>query len=727
MNMLSATGISYGYSGSDAEALTNVSIGVRAGELVAVMGGNGSGKSTLARIVSGSMEPLAGEVLADGMPLRTHWHMAGLVRQDPQSQLVSEVVYDEISFGLRYLGVDARDVDQRVKDAANACGLARVMDVPTSQLSGGELQRLALAGILVLDPSYLVLDEATSQLDTTSRRSFFELIRQQAAAGKGVLVVTHYLVEALQAHRVVVMHDGTIAWEGTPQALLNDSHALGLACVDPIELELCAGRRPRRHLVDEDCGTHCLNLDSVCVTRGTVEALKGATAHVGAGITLVAGRSGSGKTTLALCASGLLSPKEGSVSLDGTPVRVGEVGLCMQRPEDQLFCESVLDDVQFGPRNMGLSSEEELLAASTALERLGIEEELWQRHPLQLSGGEQRRIAIAGILAMDANVIVLDEPTAGLDGVGRSNLREILCEVARLGKSVVVVSHDIDEWLPYANGVVLISEGRVVFQGPASEIWLEPKLLMHTGHQSLWEQRPVDDHVQAREHQRPTAPLYAVPCGVKVVFLLALTALLFLCDAPVAVGIGFCLACMALLLAGMNLRSGLRVMRRIAVVLAFAWVANALVLDGSADIPLVGNAGISSAGVVRGTVSVVRIVTLALLAAAVAHTTTAAELAHALLAPLRPLQSIGVSIRDVELSVAIALRYIPSSIETFTRIANAQLVRLAPLRSGNVARRLRSWGSVLVPMLVSQMHQADELASALKDRGMGRQNETEGT
>lgn len=735
--MLKATNIVFSYTQESNHVLDDVSLSLRHGEVVALVGANGSGKSTLARIVAGSMTPRYGEVTIDGERLERSWPQVGYVRQDPQSQLISEVVSEEVALGLLEHGLSRDCVERRVSETLEECGISHLAHMQTSSLSGGELQRLALAGVIAYKPSYLVLDEPTSMLDHNARELFNSVVRREVGNGVGVLLVTHRISEAMRADRVVVMDSGKRAWEGTPEELRQRPDLLALAHLETPE---ASGGRPAKEVVDGADATSVepheqaggLLIERASVERDGLFALNDVSLSCARGhVLLLSGRTGSGKSTAALVASGVLKPNVGAAFLGQEPVCVGDVGLCQQHVEEQLFSSTVLQDVMFGPLNLGLDEEAARQLACSALETMGVSGELWGRHPYALSGGERRRVAIAGVVAMERDAYWFDEPTTGLDGAGSEQMRKLARRLANDGKAVVVISHDVDEWLPAVDDVVLLSEGKVSYAGSARHLFEDDSALVEAGLRSPrtrgheWGGPKADEAVKPAPSSafdmrvsRVTA-LHRVPAGIKVVGLLAVTILLF-GTGNVAV-VAAATACSVLLMAFAHIQPGdaLRAVKRTSVVLVFALVGSTLVLDGTGDVPLAGAAGISSVGFDRGVLSCLRIVTLVWFVLAAARTTTSSEVARAILTPLRPLERLGVPLKGFFTTVTLTLRCIPMAQEVFRRIEVAQLVRRAPLHEGHVRSRLSSWVSVLIPAIATLMMRADELGAAMDERGFG--------
>lgn len=497
-----------GFSYGNADVLRGVSLVVRPGERVVLLGRNGSGKSTLSRLMNGSLLACSGEVVVDGITSAPETRGAiaaavGYVRQDPRNQIVSPLVRDEVEFGPRNLALPREEVRARAEGALAACGLEALRLRMTDELSGGQQQLLSLAGVLAMSPRYLVLDEVGSHLDEAARTAIAGLVRGLVRGGTGVLEVAHGPETLFGASRAVVLEGGRIAWEGRPEGLLRSERALrasGLSddpltaplvelvtrggmlgeSPDPAALaDVLTVRDASREVVGRP-ERHRLSLERASVSYDDLVALDDVTFSC-SGVTLLLGASGSGKTTAARVLAGVLAPDEGEASLDGAPVRAGEVGLSFQRPEDQLFADTVLEDLSFAPRMLGLGHREADARARDAAERLGVTEDLLDRSPFELSGGQMRRVALAGVLAAHPRACVLDEPSAGLDAPARRSLRELVSSLAREGVATLVVTHDAAEWLDVADDVVLLVGGRVVARVGAEEAARSPELFRAAG------------------------------------------------------------------------------------------------------------------------------------------------------------------------------------------------------------------------------------------------------
>ena len=607
-------------------ALHGVSLCVERGEVVALIGHNGSGKSTLGRLVCGAQLPQSGAVCVDraftaNVPGRALVRrLVGYVGQNPADQTVSTIVSDELAFGLWNIGCTEGEIAERVANSLDAVGLAGFEDREVQSLSGGELQRLVLASVLAMEPGYLVLDEVTSQIDSTFRSQFRGLVARLAGRGVGVVLVTHDPLEVLSCNRVLVLDAGKVIWSGAPGSLLVDyrdlwdwvlppngyADALRRAVADGFDLaggfapaqlatwlrsvraDGCAGagspldagldsysasvsgrdsdargvfgrdsdthgvvgRDSDAHSVfgqdsdaqvsqngdfspdkganvrilpdnegrvriapengtnvrialengldvrimpenasgssipsddagafsaisENDCGTEgkpvreasSLAFGHVSIAYENADVLNDISLSIPSGrVTLIAGRSGAGKTTLACLAAGLTKAQSGSVLLGGTAPVPGEVALAFQNPEQQLFLETVEHELAFAPRNLGCSEVEVARRVSEAASQLEIKE-LLPSDPFCLSGGQARRVALASILTLNPRAVVLDEPTAGLDAPARAALHRLVQDIACKGLPVLVVSHDLEEWLAIAEQVILLADGTIAWQG----------------------------------------------------------------------------------------------------------------------------------------------------------------------------------------------------------------------------------------------------------------------
>lgn len=502
----------------DSVALDDVTLEVCRGERVCVLGANGSGKSTLASVICGLLAPDEGDVelaghtvCTGGVPdlaaYRDARRQLGLVFQNPDDQIVTSVVADDVAFGPENLGVPRAQISARVARELRRVAMEKYAHADPSRLSGGQRQRVCIAGALAMEPAVLVLDEPSSLLDVRGRAAIMRVMGRLAAAGATLVHVTHFMDEALAADRVVVMQHGHVALEGTPDEVFAAKNAqvieaLGLEM--PFEARLAVALRQAEAAggaiaapdasSDEKpaaCAPAAEPLAILARDLGfsygpDAQALDGVSLEVPArATTAIVGQTGSGKSTLLRLLCGLEAADAGSLTVCGINAATKRgrrqvrraVGYVMQHPERQLFAQTVAEDVAFGPRNQGLSAAEVERRVAHALDLVGLADRR-DASPFELSGGQQRLAAIAGVLAMEPELLVLDEPTAGLDPRGRARLRALMADLAGHGVTLLQVTHSMED-AARADHVVVLDQSHVLAAGTPAEVFCpanEPQL-----------------------------------------------------------------------------------------------------------------------------------------------------------------------------------------------------------------------------------------------------------
>lgn len=532
------------------QALSGISMEVRRGEFLAVIGRNGSGKSTLAKLMNALLIPSEGTVIVDGINTAEdgmEWEIrsrVGMVFQNPDNQIIGATVEEDIAFGLENLGVPRPEMIERIASAAETTGLSGLEQTEPHLLSGGQKQRVAIAGILAMRPDCIVLDEATAMLDPSGRR---EVMKVASSLNKdhGITIVhiTHHMDEVALCDRAIVINQGTAVLEGTPSELFSHPDKMrecGLevppvtalceslrdAGVDtgsipitveaaiPVLKELLLRESDRTACGEESMllreqrrrdaetrytyreGPNSIDVDNISYTYGPGtpfenKALENISFSIGDGEFVgIIGHTGCGKSTLVQHLNGLLKPSEGTVSIGGEAMGDANVktmrrrvGLVFQYPEYQLFESTVARDVAFGIRNDGLSEEETAKRVDEALRLVGLDPaEIREKSIYDISGGQKRRVAIAGILVMRPGILVLDEPAAGLDPAGRNEILGICRDLNKnSGNTVILVSHNMDDVALNCDRILVMDNKRVRLLGTKEEVFDDAEELESIG------------------------------------------------------------------------------------------------------------------------------------------------------------------------------------------------------------------------------------------------------
>ena len=481
---LEVNSISFSYDANNAGrtlTLKDVSFFVSKGERVAILGHNGSGKSTLVKILGGLLEPDKGDCLINGvklqdMELRELRSTIGMVFQDPENQIVAAMVEDDVAFAPENQGLPPEEIQTRVDEALKLVNMSHKQSSSVEALSGGEKQRIALAGALAAKVKCLILDEAMSMLDTQGRKDIAKVLCDIHAKGMTIIQVTHLLEPESfsDIQRVIVLSQGEIVWQGTNKEFWDKAEDLGF---DLPSKDITINNSPVK---SSDVKFKIDNLSFKYNPEDKFYALRNIDAEIYAGQWLsIIGKTGSGKSTLIQHLNALYKIQEGNIYFDGQALpQKGEevhrlrqrVGLVFQHPEDQLFSPTVREELAFAPKNAGFKAEELDEAILFGLECVGLAKSFLDRNPLALSGGERRLVAIASVLSAKPECIVLDEPLAGLDA---SYERIILAMLGRLrdeGKTIITITHDLRMALKFSDKILFLMDSKKVKEGTPYEL-----------------------------------------------------------------------------------------------------------------------------------------------------------------------------------------------------------------------------------------------------------------
>ncbi len=519
--MIKIKDFTFHYSGVEKPALNNISLEIEDGEFVLVTGPSAGGKSSLCRCMNGLIPhfyggKVAGSVEVQGLNTlanspRELATRVGMIFQDPENQLVTQDVEREIAFGLENLAFPRNLIARRIEESLDTLGIAALRYRPVYELSGGEKQKVAIASVLALHPEVLMLDEPTSELDPKSAEEVLSIVqRLNDELGITVILVEHRLDRVVQhTDRLIVLERGEIVVDGRTRDVLHKNyqeiaaagigvppviklaHQLKAAGITDMQTPLTVkeGRMMLQEIFQKISG-ELPEPDEKNIGKPVIEVAKlwhvypdGPTALRNINLKInqgdfvaIMGRNASGKTTLVKHFNGLLLPDRGLVSVDGIDTRkttvaglTKKVGFVFQNPNDHLFADTVEEEIGFTLKNLGLDNGEVRTRIDEVVTRFKLDE-YRKQYPRALSGGQKQRVALASVLAIQPGILVLDEPTRGMEYRLKAELMDFLREYAARGNTVILVTHDVETVAEYAARVILLSEGNIVVDGDRREV-----------------------------------------------------------------------------------------------------------------------------------------------------------------------------------------------------------------------------------------------------------------
>jgi energy-coupling factor transport system ATP-binding protein len=513
--------VSFRYRDRQGAAIHNISFSAEKGELVLLAGASGCGKTTLIRAINGLIPrsykgELSGKIRVLGqdtetMPLSRISQMVGTVLQDPERQILGTKVINEVAFGLENMGLPRPEIIQRAEESLAYLNIPHLRDRETFNLSGGEKQKVALAGVLAMKPSVLLLDEPLASLDPASAQEALQMVRRLADEGLTILMVEHRVEDVLKIgpSRVMYMSEGEIRY-------LGDAEGLAQA-VDISEVKLPArqiarraergsprsaaeresprsaaerGKAPETLMflpgiqAEAESASPLVRFENVSFGyESGREVLHGVSLDIKKGdIIAVLGPNGAGKTTFVKHAIGLLKPKAGQVLVNGKDTRhasvaeiAGTLGYVFQSPSHMLFAPTVREELAFGPKNLKHTPAQIEQQVKHSLEIVNLADKE-DDPPLSLSFGQQKRVSIAAILAMRSKILVMDEPTAGQDYKNYISFMDAILQLPGF-EAILFITHDVDLAVIYANRVILIADGAVRADGRPQDVLKDYDLL----------------------------------------------------------------------------------------------------------------------------------------------------------------------------------------------------------------------------------------------------------
>ena len=543
MSVITVENLRYRYPHAKELALDGLDFSVEKGEFIGIIGENGAEKSTLSQALMGLVPQFykgayGGTVMVDGIeagrtPVAQLCGHVGLVFQNPFNQLsgAKDNVYEEVAFGMQNLGVPAEEMKNRVEEALKLLDIWQYRDRNPFDLSGGQMQRVAIASVLVMRPDVMILDEPTSQLDPEGSDEVFKAVETLTGSGITILMIEQK-IEKLAAYcdRILLLHKGKQIAFDTPQKVfsmpdLNNygiqapaftriCKAEGVTLADgtyPVTVEEAAGVLREKRLEAPACadggeraqrtaGVEAAQAGGSAESAGSsdeqfciekldfsyladVPVLKNLNMKLDKRPTAIIGQNGAGKTTLVKLLKGLLKPVSGSIYFHGEDISgktvamlAGNVGYVFQNPDDQIFKYNVMDEILFGPLNIGMDAERAKKEAERALKLTGLTGKE-KENPYDLELYERKMTAIASVLAMDTDVLILDEPTIAQDWKGRQIIGGIIRSLSERGKLVIAILHDMDFVAENFERVIIMAHGQVLADGTAKEVFAQEEAL----------------------------------------------------------------------------------------------------------------------------------------------------------------------------------------------------------------------------------------------------------
>jgi energy-coupling factor transporter ATP-binding protein EcfA2 len=536
MTRISFENVSWEYRTGEGLAISDIDLDIESGSFVGVTGTSDAGKSTFCRLIPGYIPHYfdgdldgtvhIGDRDVSEASIGELAESVGMLFENPFDQLTgaSTTVIEEVAFGLENLGIAREEIIERSVESLRRVRIEELIDRNPQRLSGGQSQRVALASVLAMAPDVLVLDEPTSQLDPHGAEAVFEIVAEMKDRGYTVIVVSQRL-DRLAPHldRLLVIEEGQVTHDGTPEQVFttrgidelvdvpqsvrigrqlremgHEINGIPLTVEDAIEALRPHIESAKDGRADGGATTTVLENEQTTddpriafenvrhVYHGAVKALSEISLEMDSGCVCLLGQNGAGKTTFVKHMNGLLSPTDGTVWVDGMDTeeaRVAQlarhVGLSFQNPDDQLFHDSVESEIRYGPKNLDFDEERTDDTVERAISRLDLEN-VRERNPYDLGLPRRKRVAVASVLAMDSQTVVLDEPTGGQDAPGTELLGTAVEELVADGKLVVVITHDVGFARRHADRVIALGQGEVLLDGAPREVFGKPDVLAET-------------------------------------------------------------------------------------------------------------------------------------------------------------------------------------------------------------------------------------------------------
>ncbi|EPI53187.1 cobalt ABC transporter, ATP-binding protein [Gardnerella vaginalis JCP7672] len=713
-NAVSLQKVRFSYDGGKTWILDGIDLEIAYGQRIAIIGKNGSGKSTLAKIIAGLSSPDSGIVTLCGIKVfeannvdskayQKARESIGALFQSPEDQIVTTVVEDDVAFGLENLCASKEFMKQNISNALRAVNMENHRFSDPSNMSGGQQQRVAIASSIATKSKLLVLDEPTSMLDSCAKEDVNKLFNKLQTSGTTIVQVTHKISECKNADRILMLENGKLR----DVSLLELDEFFTEKSPAVIESKSMTENAKKSNTAIE-----ISNLN-VSYTNSQSPIIRDYSLSVKSGeIVAIMGKNGCGKSTLAKAICALIKYDSGSICVNG--IKISEktsksqmreirknIGYVMQLPEQQLFAQTVFEDVAYGPKNFGLEGRELHSRVLNALKSLHIEH-LAQKSPFELSGGQQRLAAIAGVLACNPKILVLDEPTAGLDFEYAKIVLKILSDLHNKGITIIVITHDLNEAKSLgARIVTLDSRKKKEIQEHAQDEKLEN----------------ASENVNEKKNEIKNKSLLSL-FNTRIILISCLILMFSAFSITNFYQLGIlALSTLALIfLARISPIKLLLSLHMFIAIFVFSGMFNLLVVHSGREIFKIGPLLITDDGIKFAILFASRFSLVILIGSIIVLTISQTQLTEACASIISPLRIIGLPSQEIALIMSLALRFLPTLAKEAESVALAQIARGGNIKDGSIKKRLQAITSLIVPGFASVIRHANTLGLALDSR-----------
>lgn len=713
-NAVSLQKVRFSYDGGKTWILDGIDLEIAYGQRIAIIGKNGSGKSTLAKIIAGLSSPDSGIVTLCGIKVfeannvdskayQKARESIGALFQSPEDQIVTTVVEDDVAFGLENLCASKEFMKQNISNALRAVNMENHRFSDPSNMSGGQQQRVAIASSIATKSKLIVLDEPTSMLDSCAKEDVNKLFNKLQTSGTTIVQVTHKISECKNADRILMLENGKLR----DVSLLELDEFFTEKSPAVIESKSMTENAKKSNTAIE-----ISNLN-VSYTNSQTPIIRDYSLSVkSGGIVAIMGKNGCGKSTLAKAICALIKYDSGSICVNG--IKISEktsksqmreirknIGYVMQLPEQQLFAQTVFEDVAYGPKNFGLEGRELHSRILNALKSLHIEH-LAQKSPFELSGGQQRLAAIAGVLACNPKILVLDEPTAGLDFEYAKIVLKILSDLHNKGITIIVITHDLNEAKSLgARIVTLESRKKKEIQEHAQDEKLEN----------------ASENVNEKKNEIKNKSLLSL-FNTRIILISCLILMFSAFSITNFYQLGIlALSTLALIfLARISPMKLLLSLHMFIAIFVFSGMFNLLVVHSGREIFKIGPLLITDDGIKFAILFASRFSLVILIGSIIVLTISQTQLTEACASIISPLRIIGLPSQEIALIMSLALRFLPTLAKEAESVALAQIARGGNIKDGSIKKRLQAITSLIVPGFASVIRHANTLGLALDSR-----------